>query len=106
MKIVINNDWGGFSVSEAVYKELGLKWDGYGYVDNEDLGIKGNGDYLADYHAYRADPRLIKAIEKIGLEKAEGGMARLKIVEIPDDVEWEIHDYDGCESVHEQHRSW
>ena len=26
--------------------------------------------------------------------------------EIPDDVEWEIDDYDGIETIHEVHRSW
>jgi len=30
----------------------------------------------------------------------------LKVVEIPDDVEWRIHDYDGAEHVYEKHRTW
>ena len=29
-----------------------------------------------------------------------------KIIEIPDDIEWEIDNYDGIESIHEKHRSW
>jgi len=28
------------------------------------------------------------------------------VVDIPDDIEYEIDDYDGIESVHEAHRSW
>ena len=53
----------------------------------------------------RNDPILIKVVEKLG-EEANGDHARLKIVEIPDGVEWEIDEYDGMESVHEKHHSW
>ena len=101
MKIVINRCWGGFGVSDAVYDELGIEWDGYGYIDNDILNIKSD-----DYDAYRADKKLIAAIEKVGLEEASGNLASLEIVDIPDGVEWEINDYDGMESVHESHRSW
>ena len=101
MKIAINRCWGGFELSKAVYKELGIEYDGYGYLENEDLGIESD-----DHNAYRADPRLIKAIEKLGEERASGRLARVVIVDIPDDVKWEIGDYDGQESVHEKHRSW
>jgi len=27
-------------------------------------------------------------------------------VEIPDDVKWHIHEYDGLEHVAEDHRTW
>ena len=101
MKIVINKCYGGFSVSEAVYNELGIKWDGYGYLDNEKFGIKDN-----NYMAYRTNDKLIAAVEKIGEEKASGNFAELRVVEIPDDIEWEIDEHNGVESVHEQHRSW
>jgi len=30
----------------------------------------------------------------------------LKIVDIPDGVEWEIEEYDGMEWVAEKHRTW
>ena len=39
-------------------------------------------------------------------EKANGPCASLEIVQIPDDVEYEIDEYDGSESIHEVHRSW
>ena len=102
MKVVINRCYGGFGVSEAVYKELGLKWDGYGFLDNEDFGIF----YDADYYAFRQDPQLIAVIEKLGTEKASGSGSNLKIVDIPDDVDWYIRDYDGLEAVEEAHRTW
>jgi hypothetical protein len=37
---------------------------------------------------------------------ASGGFASLKVVEIPDGIEWEIDEYDGKETIHEKHRSW
>ncbi|MDD5006395.1 MAG: hypothetical protein PHS93_10000 [Candidatus Omnitrophica bacterium] len=101
MKVVINVCFGGFSLSEAVYKELGIKYDGYGYLSNEDLGI-----FSDNYNAYRSDPRLINAIEKVGIENSGGGCAKLSIVDIPEGISWEIDEYDGNESVEEAHRSW
>ena len=100
MKIVVNRCYGGFSVSKSVFDELGLEWDGYGYIRNDNLDIDG------EYDAYRADPRLIAAIEKVGVEEASGVHARLEIVDIPDGIDWEIQEYDGYESIHEVHQSW
>lgn len=53
----------------------------------------------------RTDPILIRVIEELG-EKADGDCAELKIVEIPDGVDYEIDEYDGIETIHEKHRSW
>jgi len=53
----------------------------------------------------RTDCDLIAVIEELG-DKANGRFAKLKIVEIPDDVEWEIHEYDGLEHIAEVHRTW
>lgn len=53
----------------------------------------------------RSDPDLIKVVEKLGKD-ASGRYSELKVVEIPDDVEWEISEYDGLEKVEEKHRSW
>jgi hypothetical protein len=54
---------------------------------------------------YRTDKKLIQVVEKMG-EKANGRFANLKIVEIPDDVKWQIDNYDSMETVHEKHRMW
>jgi hypothetical protein len=101
MKIAVNRCYGGFSVSEQVFKELGLKWNGFGYLRNDDFGIEST-----NYFAWRSHPKLIQAIEKIGVEKASGKLAEIDIVDIPDDIKFEIDDYDGVETVHEEHRSW
>lgn len=53
----------------------------------------------------RDDPVLVQVVKELG-EKANDNYAYLTVVEIPDDVEWEIDDYDGMETIHEKHRSW
>lgn len=104
MKIVINTCYGGFSVSKTVYDELSFEWeDECGYLENAQFGFKD----IENPHKYRAAPELIAAIEKIGLKKSSGDWATLTIIDIPDDVEWDITTEDGgMESIHEKHRSW
>jgi len=62
-------------------------------------------EYFSRRPEDRSDPDLIKVIEELG-DEANGGCARIRIVDIPDDVEWEIQDYDGYEWVAEKHRKW
>jgi hypothetical protein len=66
---------------------------------------KYNSIYFNDDEIERDDIILIKTIEELG-EKANGFCSNLKIVEIPDDVDWVIEDYDGLEWVAEKHRTW
>ena len=89
MKVVINKCFGGFGLSEEAYKFLNIPWDGYGYELMED----------------RSNPALVKCVEALG-KNASGELSSLKVVEIPDDVEWEINEYDGLESVVGKHREW
>jgi len=53
----------------------------------------------------RSDPALVKTVEELGKE-SNGSFGQLRVVDIPDGVDWEIDEYDGMESVHERHRSW
>ena len=53
----------------------------------------------------RTDKDLISVIEKLG-DEASGEYGSVTVVEIPDDVDWEIDDYDGIETIHEKHRVW
>jgi hypothetical protein len=48
---------------------------------------------------------LVKVVEDLGIESF-GFAANLKIVEIPDDVDWEVMEYDGMEHIAEKHRTW
>ena len=53
----------------------------------------------------RNDPALIQAIEELG-DAANGQFAEIAIVDIPDDVEYTIEEYDGMEHIAEVHRTW
>lgn len=90
-QIVINVCHGGFSLSEqaqARYRELA-------------------GVPVAEFvwELDRSDPHLVKTVLELG-ELADGRYAELKVVTIPDDVEWTVHEYDGAEWIAEAHRTW
>ena len=53
----------------------------------------------------RHDPALIQVVEEMG-DKASGDHAELKVVEIPDDVNYIVEEYDGLEHIAEEHRTW
>ena len=93
MKIVINTRHGGFGLSDAALHR---------YAE-----IKGITLYpeLYDRDIARDDPILIQVVEELGIG-ANGKFAALKVVEIPNDVEWQIDEYDGVEWVAEKHRTW
>ena len=58
-----------------------------------------------DRDVARDDPDLVSTVLGLG-EAAWGSFAELKVVTIPDDVQWHIEEYDGCEWVAEVHRTW
>lgn len=66
-----------------------------------------NDIYLYDVYARpnRNDPDLVRIVEELGAA-ANGFCAQLEIVEIPDDVNYEIDEYDGMEKVVEPRREW
>ena len=53
----------------------------------------------------RNDANLVSVVLELG-DAAHGRCAELKVVEIPDDVEWQIEECDGLEWVAEKHRTW
>jgi len=70
--------------------------------------VSYKGRILSDCHwryEERAEPTLVRIVEEMG-EAADGRFAALKIVEIPDDVQWHIEEYDGKEWVSENHETW
>ena len=149
MKIVINTNFGGYSISPLATKELAkrkgkecfffttdLKTHEYTQVSIEEAekafcwfaySVTNPQDYrlderdadrlfksaneraekisLSDIAKDRSDKDLIDVVEILG-KKANGSHAELKIVEIPDYVEWEIDEYDGLEHIAEVHRTW
>jgi hypothetical protein len=121
MKVAINTCFGGFSLSEAAFEKMlermGIEFEKAKDNTYKSLGIihyyrKGMVDkdegYLSpyDFTNNRASEDLIAVIEELGVEKASGKYAEIKIVEVPDDVKWHIDEYDGVEHVAENHRTW
>lgn len=62
-------------------------------------------EHLSNSDFERDDPILVQVVEELG-EAASGRCARLKVVEIPDGIDYEIDEYDGNEHVAEKHRTW
>lgn len=134
MKMVINSCYGGFGLSyRAVMRYAKLKgitlypWIDdisrkvYGEkatIDNPEI-IKhystspvaengegwGDGAYFSERDIERTDPILVQVVEELGKDSF-GRYAELRVVDIPDGVEWELDDYDGIETIHEKHQSW
>lgn len=125
MKVVINKCHGGFNLSDAAFER---------YLDLKEITWhKSKEQRFGSYHYYtipeeewnrlydykqeksnmflnhdkieRDDPILVQVVESLG-DLASGEFSKLKVVEIPDDVNWKISDYDGIESIHEVHRVW
>jgi len=67
--------------------------------------LNNNVEWFHDWDIPRDDKNLIEVIEALG-EKASKLYAELEIIDIPDDVDWEIDEYDGYETIHEKHCSW
>lgn len=79
MKMVINNCFGGFSLSDAAVQQLGLN-SPYSYID-------------------RCDERLVALVEQ-DADAVNGWCARLKVVEIPDEAtDTYLEEYDGAERL-------
>lgn len=92
-KIAINVCHGGFGLSRegmTLYRELANVPDDFP---------------LYAWDIPRDDENLIRVIEELK-DASYDRFAQLKVVEIPDDVEWEIGKHDGVEWVAEQHRKW
>ena len=86
MKIVINTCYGCYGLSKKA---------------QEILGTNCEFEYAND----RTNPNLVKCVEELGTD-ASGIYAELQVIEIPDDIDYYIDDYDGAEWVSEVHRIW
>ena len=114
MKIVINKKYGGFGLSEEAVLLYGDKKN-LNIIAKEDQKVKTITHYylnevkeengFGEWEIERNDPILVEVVEQLG-DLADGYYSKLKVVEVPDDIKWYIHDYDGIESVYEKHRIW
>ena len=84
-KIVINRSYGGFGLSDEAKKLLKEKM---------------TEEEIRELHWYtnRNNQILVNVVESSG-EGANGISSCLEIVEIPDEYDWIIEEYDGYESI-------
>ena len=90
MKVVINGCYGGFGLSDAALEEYKIRKD-----------ITDPNFYY--YDIPRDCPVLVEMVERGDVDSV---YSDLRVVEIPDDVNWYIEEYDGLEHVAERHRTW
>lgn len=111
-KIVINKTFERFSVSYKAFLRLrelgqhealqeadrGVYWPAAATPREPSLNRCGG-------RIPRDDERLVRVVEELK-EEANGHGAELKVVSIPDDVQWIITNANGVEIVAERHRMW
>lgn len=122
-KVVINTCHGGFRLSnEAAFRfaekknvrvvtdvDGDVRW----FLRDQPFGepveiseeLYERGDLASMHYVDRDDPVLVDVVEELG-DAANNRYSELKIVEVPDDVQWHIAEYDGVEHVAEDHRTW
>ena len=120
MKVIINTCFGGFELSNKAYEWL-ISKKGWRVVDSDNGHPNHYDAEIVRYKSHdgktryyfmndndkeiRTNKDIIECVETLG-KKSWGELSQLRIVEIPDDIEWYIDEYDGIESIHEKHRSW
>ena len=135
-KVILNKCFGGFGVSKDAYElyakkkgisvfhytQKNLKKEIYTYATDDNRSFDfhftkdfGDNVYISneDFKKYflnldenfREDKTLIEVVEELG-EKANTFYSNLKIVEIPDDLDYVIDNYDGIETLHQKVQEW
>lgn len=109
-EMVLNN-----SHSDWQYRKLGKDEEQNGLTVNyftKDLGdiVEISDENWNKYSLclrdnHREDSILIEVIEELG-EEASGRFGNLVVVEIPDDLDYVIDEYDGIETLHERVQEW
>jgi len=121
MKVVINTCYGGFNLSDAALEALierGWTVQSYSDITEESppqiveypINVSPNGQRYSLWTVvcdenYRAHPDIVAVVEELG-DAVNGAMSKLKVVEIPDKIEWTIQEHGGKEWVAEKHRVW
>lgn len=109
-KLVVNRGYGGFSVEDEAVRKM-REW---GCDIAEELVLPG--EFYSDGSGPRKEGRMrdctyphrsdIRTDEHLIQAVNEGLAKGLEVIEIPDDVEWVITEYDGAETVREKHRTF
>lgn len=88
MKMIINKCYGEFGFSNEA-KTLFREIDGHTSNDTD----------------LRTNHIMVEIVEELG-KLASSKYSELKVIEIPDDIDWVVKEYDGVEWIAERHRTW
>ena len=134
MKVLVNRCFGGFGLSTEAHEWL-IKHKGWKVTQYGEDGkiIDQNCELVEDptpwsgntFSKYRETPKVeggwgddereyplrinqdvIECVETLGTKLASSKLAEIDIADVPDDVKWEIDNYDGSETIREKGRSW
>lgn len=86
MKVIYNTCYGGFNFSNEFVEEFNNR--------NTERAT-----HLETRHEERTDPSVIALFEEKGSEWSSGRHSKLDIMNIPDDVEFTVEEYDGIETI-------
>jgi len=93
-KVAINSNYGIFRLSDAARHAIEALDCPHEFKDHAS-------------HEDRTCPFLIAIVESMGnLASYRSDRNDIIVVNVPDDVRWHIHEYDGLEYVAEDHRFW
>ena len=110
MKIVLNKCYGGFQLSDKaiLWLEENKGWK----LDKEFVKLSSSWALSnrtlmakADTEELRINLDVIECVE-ILKEESHTRLSELRVVEIPDNANWEIDEYDGIERVREVSEVW
>ena len=109
MKFILNKAYGGWGLYDERFVEWCKKNAPEFLIKDEEDGETYFNYNLMDNDTFyiRTHPKMIKFVES-GASKQTGSSA-LVVVKVPDDVspdKYYVDDYDGIETLHENHRQW
>lgn len=81
------------------------EWEDMDLIQRQQYNHAYRQQVFRDRDIARDDPVLVQVVEELGAA-ANGRHARLKTVEIPWHIDWQIQEYDGSEWIAESHRTW
>ena len=115
MKVIVNRCFGSQGWSEKAVRrmaELGYTTAKAVIENLDDFKRRGHLYLIDEYQLdtipepWRTDAIPVQVLEELGSSEASGTSAHMEVVEIPNGINWGIHDYDGQETVEEAHRRW
>ena len=80
-------------------------WAKLPHEERQALNEKYRTQQIYEREMERNDPVLVQVVEELG-DLCNTQVSAPKVVEIPDDVQFTIEEYDGREWVAEVHRTW